>query len=379
MIRMLTAGESHGKSLVGIIEGFPSGVKIDVEYIDKELKRRQMGYGRGKRMKIENDKIEVISGIRGGKTIGSPIAFVIKNLDYEKWKNIMSPYKSGGKKVEVPRPGHADFSGMIKYKLKDIRNVLERASARETAVRVAAGGFFKLFLSNFGIRIFSHTLSIGNIISKENEISFEDIEDSPLNCVDSEAEKEMISLIDEVGRRGDSVGGISEVIIENIPVGLGSYVSFDRRLDSKIGSVMLSIPSVKGVEIGPAFENTRLSGADVHDEIFYSREKGYFRRTNRAGGIEGGISNGEKIKIRLAVKPIPTLIKPLKSVNIHTKMAVDAHVERADTCVVPAVGVIGEAMAAYVVSDMFCEKFGGDNLSEIKKTYRTYIRRINNE
>ncbi len=380
MLRMLTAGESHGKALSVIIDGFPAGVSVDIDFINNELSRRQKGYGRGNRMKIEKDRIEIISGIRNGETMGSPVSFMIKNLDYEKWEDTMdvNSLNDNVKPVEIPRPGHTDLSGILKYGRSDIRDIIERSSARETAARVAAGALFKIFLKYFGINIYSHTISIGNISIEKRILSYKEAENSPLRCLDPDAEKKMISLIDEVKGEGDSIGGISEIVVENLPVGLGSHISYDKRLDSKIGEAMLSIPSVKGVEVGPAFENTRLKGSQVHDEIFYSPENGFFRKTNRAGGIEGGISNGENLIVRIAVKPIPTLMKPLSSVNVKTKEKSKAHVERADTCIVPAAGVVGEAMMAYVLSKLFLEKFGGDNLSDIKSNYENYTRRIKN-
>ena len=380
MLRMLTAGESHGKALSVIIDGFPAGVSVDIDFINNELSRRQKGYGRGNRMKIEKDRIEIISGIRNGETMGSPVSFMIKNLDYEKWEDTMdvNSLNDNVKPVEIPRPGHTDLSGILKYGRSDIRDIIERSSARETAARVAAGALFKIFLKYFGINIYSHTISIGNISIEKRILSYKEAENSPLRCLDPDAEKKMISLIDEVKGEGDSICGISEIVVENLPVGLGSHISYDKRLDSKIGEAMLSIPSVKGVEVGPAFENTRLKGSQVHDEIFYSPENGFFRKTNRAGGIEGGISNGENLIVRIAVKPIPTLMKPLSSVNVKTKEKSKAHVERADTCIVPAAGVVGEAMMAYVLSKLFLEKFGGDNLSDIKSNYENYTRRIKN-
>jgi len=380
MIRMLSAGESHGKVLVAIVEGLPAGISVDIDFINNELSRRQKGYGRGSRMKIEKDKIKIISGVRNGETIGPPIAFFIENLDYEKWKPTMSVtnLSENVKAVKIPRPGHTDLSGVLKYNRSDIRDILERSSARETALRVAAGGFFKLFLRYFGIKIYSHTISIGNISAEKKVISLQEAEKSPLRCLDPEAEKRMISLINEVKEEGDSIGGVSEIVAENIPVGLGSHISYDKRLDAKIGKAMLSIPSVKGVEIGPAFENTKLKGSQVHDEIFYSQQKGFFRKTNRAGGVEGGISNGENLIVRIAIKPIPTLMKPLNSVNIETKRQEKAHVERSDTCIVPAAGVIGEAMMAFVLSDLIVEKFGGDNISDIKLNFENYRRRLRN-
>ena len=380
MIRMLSAGESHGKVLVAIVEGLPAGISVDIDFINNELSRRQKGYGRGSRMKIEKDKIKIISGVRNGETIGPPIAFFIENLDYEKWKPTMSVtnLSENVKAVKIPRPGHTDLSGVLKYNRSDIRDILERSSARETAFRVAAGGFFKLFLRYFVIKIYSHTISIGNISAEKKVISLQEAEKSPLRCLDPEAEKRMISLINEVKEEGDSIGGVSEIVAENIPVGLGSHISYDKRLDAKIGKAMLSIPSVKGVEIGPAFENTKLKGSQVHDEIFYSQQKGFFRKTNRAGGVEGGISNGENLIVRIAIKPIPTLMKPLNSVNIETKRQEKAHVERSDTCIVPAAGVIGEAMMAFVLSDLIVEKFGGDNISDIKLNFENYRRRLRN-
>jgi len=378
MIRVLTAGESHGKAIVVIVEGLPYGIKIDIDNINKELKRRQAGYGRGKRMNIEKDRVEVLSGVRGGITLGSPIALLIKNLDYEKWERIMDIKSAEGKTVTVPRPGHADLPGVLKVGAADIRDILERSSARETAARVAAGGLFKIFLKNFNIRLYSHTISIGNISIKNRELSLKEVEKTVLRCTDSIAEKNMIALIDTAKKEGDSLGGISEIIAENVPVGLGSYTIFDRRLDSKIGELMLSIPSVKGVEIGPAFDNTKLKASEVHDAIYYNDRTGFFRKTNKAGGIEGGMSTGNSIIVRIAVKPIPTLINPLISTDIRTKKQIKAHIERSDVCIVPAAGVIGEAMLSFALADKICEKFGCDNIDDIKKSYKAYLRRVKN-
>ena len=379
MIRWLTSGESHGQALSTIIEGLPAGIKIEIDFINSELARRQKGYGRGKRMRIEKDRVEILSGVRSGKTIGSTLHLLIINKDYKNWKNVMQIERGFSKeKLTGPRPGHADLGGILKYGFDDIRNVIERASARETAVRVAAGAIFKLFLKEFGIEIYSHTHAIGNIETRIRKRNFNKIDDTPLRCVDPEKEKEMVALVDEARNRGDTVGGISEVIAQGVCPGLGSYGHYDRRLDARIAGAMLSIPSVKGVEIGSAFDNAKGFGSEVHDEIFFSKRRGYYRKTNHAGGLEGGMSNGEEIIVRLAVKPIPTLGTPLHTVDMRTKMPTLAHKERADVCVVPAVGVIGETMLAYVIADALCEKFGGDSVVDTKMSYYCYVARIRN-
>ncbi|MEO0293267.1 MAG: chorismate synthase [candidate division WOR-3 bacterium] len=377
MIRLLTSGESHGKSLTVIIEGLPAGLKIDLDFLNEELSRRQKGYGRGNRMKIEKDEIEILSGIRFGETIGSPITFLIQNRDFENWKDIMRiEGEKNVEKVTSPRPGHADLSGTLKYNREDIRDILERASARETSGRVAAGAIFKTFLREFGVKIYSHTISIGKIKIKENKRSFEEIENTPLRCRDPEREKEMMELIDEARKNGNSLGGVSEIIAKGVCPGIGSYTHFDRRLDTKIAGGMMSIPSVKAVEIGEGIQNTEMFGSEVHDEIFYDKKKGFYRLTNRAGGIEGGMSNGEDIIVRIFMKPIPTLSQPLRSVDLITKKQTFAQKERADTCIVPAAGVIGESVLAYILTDAFLEKFGGDCMEDIKANYNFYIKRI---
>jgi len=379
MIRWLTSGESHGKGLTTIIEGLPAGLLVDIELINYELSRRQKGYGRGKRMQIEKDRVEITSGVRYGKTIGSPVCLFISNKDYENWKDIMEiEHGKESSKVTAPRPGHADLAGFLKYGFSDIRNVIERASARESAARVAAGTLFKLLLKEFDIQIYSHTIAIGGITIHERKRKIDEMDNTPMRCMDPEKEKEMVKRIDEARNKRDSLGGASEVIATGLCPGLGSYSHYDRRLDARIAHAMLSIPSVKGVEIGEAFENAKKFGSDVHDEIFYENEKGFYHKTNRAGGLEGGVSNGEDIVIHLAIKPIPTLGKPLHSVDIVTKSDRLAQKERADTCVVPAAGVIGEAMLAYVLSDAFCEKFGGDNLNDIGVNYKSYMERLKN-
>jgi chorismate synthase len=379
MIRLITSGESHGRALSVIIEGIPAGLVIDTEFINNELARRQKGYGRGERMKIESDKAEFLSGIRFGETIGSPVTIMIENKDFENWKDLMKCKKgSTNKKITSPRPGHADLSSLLKYGREDIRDILERASARETAARVAAGAICKLFLAEFGIKIYSHTLSIGKIRIKEPTKGLDKIENTPLRCTDPKAEKEMIRSIDDAKEKGDSLGGVSEIVAKGVCSGIGSYTNFDQRLDAAIAHSMMSIPSVKGVEIGDGIENTKKYGSEVHDEIFYSEGKGYFRSTNRAGGIEGGVSNGEDIAVRIYLKPIPTLASPLQSVDIKSKKKTLAQKERADVCVVPAAGVIAESMIAYVLSDAFIRKFGADCLKDIKANYHYYIKRIEN-
>jgi len=377
MVRFLTSGESHGKGLTIIIEGLPVDILVDVNFINNELLRRQRGYGRGRRMAIEKDQIEILSGIRHGRTIGAPITLFIVNRDYENWKEVMTlEPRANITRVTAPRPGHADLSGALKYGLDDIRDVSERASARETASRVAAGAVFKLFLKTFRIEFYSHTIGIGNIVINKRIRKYSQLDNSPLRCMDPKKEKEMMKLIDRAKADGNSLGGLCEVVGTGICPGLGDYTHYDKRLDAKIGHAMLSIPSVKGVEIGPAFENARLFGSAVHDEIFYNKKKGFYRETNRAGGIEGGVSNGEDIIVRLAIKPIPTLGRPLHSVDILSRQEKFAQKERADVCVVPAVGVIGEAMLAFVITNVFLEKFGGDSLDEIKSNYRQYLSRI---
>jgi chorismate synthase len=379
MVRILTSGESHGRGLAVIVEGMPAGLSIDIEFINHELSRRQHGYGRGRRMSIEKDRVEIFSGVRYGKTLGSPINLSIVNKDYENWQDIMKVEPDEPKeKVTAPRPGHADLAGVLKYKMNDIRNVIERASARETAARVAAGALFKLFLKNFGINLHSHTVAIGNVSIIDKKKEYKELEESPLRCGDPKKENEMMTLIDQAKEKGDTLGGITELVGQGVCPGLGSYTHYDKRLDARIAQAMISIPSVKGVAIGNAFENTQKFGSDVHDEIIYEQEKSFHHTTNRAGGIEGGVSNGEDIVVRCAIKPIPTLRIPLHSVDLMTKEERYAQKERADICVVPAVGVIGEAMLALVICDAFLEKFGGDCLDDIRINFTSYMERIKN-
>ncbi len=335
----MTAGESHGPQLTAILEGIPAGVKINLEKLNEDLFRRQQGYGRGGRMKIESDKAEIVSGVRFSETIGSPITLIVKNRDFENWRERMSAFgEKSGEKVTAVRPGHADLNGVIKYKREDARDILERSSARETTMRVAIGGICKDFLRAC------------NIFVKSQVENYEELK----------------IKIDEAKSKGDTVGGIFSIIVEGVPIGLGSHIQWDRRLDAKIAMAMMSIQAIKGVEIGAGFECAKKFGSQIHDEIFYNeKEKKIYRQTNRAGGIEGGMSNGENIIIRAAMKPIPTLMKPLQTIDIETKKAVDASKERSDTCAVEAAAVVGEAMAAFVIAQAMIEKFGGDSLSDM--------------
>ncbi|MBZ4645790.1 MAG: aroF [Clostridia bacterium] len=380
MLRYLTAGETHGKCLIAIIEGMPSNVYIDIKKINEQLELRQSGYGRGGRMKIEKDSVEILSGVRDRKTLGSPIALKIENKDWENWKHIMGDGEIIRERIVTkPRPGHADLSGSIKYDHQDIRNVLERASARETAIRVAVGSLVRQFIETFGISIMSHIVEIGPVKSSASytDSNFkENITNSKLRCADPDAEVKMIEYIDEIKRQGDSVGGIFEVVATGLPIGLGSYVHWDRKLDAKIAAGLMSIQAIKGVEIGLGFESARLPGSKVHDEIFYSKEAGYFRKTNHAGGIEGGMSNGEPLVVRAAMKPIPTLYSPLKSVDIITKEPYEASIERSDVCAVPAASIVAEAIVAWEIACSLVEKFGGDSLQEIHNNYRSYLEQI---
>ena len=387
MLRFLTAGESHGRCLIGVIEGLPRGLSVDAGYVNYQLRRRQLGYGRGGRMKIEQDTIEIISGIRHGATLGSPISFTIQNRDWEHWQLSMSIEQpaegSDLRSVTLPRPGHADLAGALKYQTYDVRDVLERASARETAARVAAGAFCRLFLAHFGLHIGSHVTAIGgeHIASNFENLAcdriFEIDPESPVHCADPEAEKRMTALIDKTAKAGDTLGGTVEVVASQVPAGLGSHIQWDRRLDGQIAQAMMSIPAAKAVEIGSGVASAQRPGSAVHDEIYYdSHKKRFYRNTNNAGGVEGGISNGEDIRIRVHIKPIPTLGKPLHSVDLCSRQESSAAVERSDTCVVPAAGVIAEAMLGIVFANAFLEKFGGDSMIEIEKNFEGFVRMI---
>src|SRR3954465_15726360 len=386
MLRFTTAGESHGPALVSILEGMVAGLPLVAADVDVELARRQQGYGRGRRMKIESDHAEFLSGVRGGQTLGSPIAMLIQNRDWKNWQEIMDPAPREGnperkRTVTRPRPGHVDLSGMLKYDRDDARDVLERASARETTARVAAGAICKRFLREFGITIGSHIIHLGGVDARRPEKMPADInavaDESPLRTLDADAEKEMISRIDAAKSEGNTLGGIAEVICDGVPVGLGSHVSWDRKIDGRLAAAIMSIPAVKAVEIGLGVEAARRKGSDVHDEIDADERNvktgRVRRRTNRAGGMEGGISNGEQIVIRASMKPISTLMRPLGTIEMKTREPAQAVAERSDVTAVPAMGVIAEAMTAFVVAQALLEKFGGDSLSETKRNYSGYI------
>jgi chorismate synthase len=384
--RFLTAGESHGRGLVAIAEGMVADLLLEERYINKELKRRQQGYGRGARMKIENDKVEIIAGVRHGLTTGSPIALFITNRDWENWQQELSvsPVDKEVEPVICPRPGHGDLAGVTKYGLQDIRPVMERASARETAARVAVGAIARRFLEEFGVAIHSYTVAIGLHHwepPKVGSVNWGQVEASPVRCANAKVEEVMVTAIDEAKVNGDTLGGVFEVITTGVPIGLGSHVSWDRRLDGRIARAIMSINAVKGVEIGLGFAVAGLRGSQAHDVIepsSRSKAKGlpWRHATNRAGGIEGGMSNGEDIIVRAAVKPIATLASPLPSINLSTHEKAKAHYERSDICVVPAAEVIGEAMLAIVLADACLEKFGGDNLRETLANYHNYSRSI---
>jgi chorismate synthase len=388
MFRFLTAGESHGKCLTGVIEGLPRGLAIDIGFINFQLYRRQLGYGRGDRMQIERDKIEITSGVRHGISLGSPLSFLIQNKDWSHWQIPMSvepaPEGSNIRPLTRPRPGHADLAGSLKYQTYDARDVLERASARETATRVAVGAFCKLFLAHFGIQIGSHVLAIGNESVEESladlpcERIFALDPESPIRCANPELEKRMIAAVDDAKKKGDTLGGVVETVATGIPPGLGSHIQWDQKLDGRIAQAMMSIQAAKGVEIGRGAFSAHNLGSAVHDEIFYdSAAKRFYRNTNRAGGIEGGISNGSEIRTRIYIKPIPTLRKPLQSVDLESKEAFTAAFERSDTCVVPAAGVVSEAMLAIVLAGAFIEKFGGDSTKEMEGNYNNFINLLN--
>ena len=382
MFRFTTAGESHGRALVAIVEGLPAGLPINVDQINHELWRRQQGYGRGARMKIEQDRVEILSGVRHGLALGSPLALTIENKDWANWDEVMAvepkelaPEKS--RLVKRPRPGHADLAGGLKYDARDLRNVLERASARETAARVACGAIAKQLLQQFGIEIRSHVIQLGGIPEQPLEITFDQVssipDDSPLRCADADAQQRMIQLIDKTKAEGDTLGGVFEVIARDAPPGLGSHTAWDLKLDGRLAQAIMSIPAVKAVSIGAGIEASSLPGSKVHDEISYREEaKEFVRETNRAGGLEGGVTNGEEIRVRGFLKPISTLRRALRSVDIDTKQEERAAFERSDITAIPAAGVIGEAMMALVLAHATREKFGGDSLSEMKRNYEGY-------
>jgi chorismate synthase len=386
MLRYLNGGESHGKLLLAIVEGMPAGVRLEADQINRDLHRRQQGYGRGQRMKIEQDSVEIVAGVRRGRTLGSPIGLQIMNRDWKNWQEIMSvePVDSAATRVVTkPRPGHADLVGAIKYGHEDMRNVLEKASARETAIRVSVGAVAKALLLEFDIKIISHVKEIGGVQADTDRLTVDAIEESAekseVRCADSKAAAEMIKKIEDAKQKGDTLGGVFEVIASGVPVGLGSYSQWDRRLNARLAFALMSIQAMKGVEVGLGFEGARRSGSKVHDEIFYDKsKKSFYRKTNNAGGFEGGMTTGQPIVVRVAMKPISTLYSPLMSVDFATKEPFKASVERSDICAVPAAAVIGEAVTAFELGAAMIEKFGGDSLLEMKRNHKAYLDYVGN-
>jgi len=389
MLRFETAGESHGECLVATLTGLPAGIPISLDAINRELWRRQQGYGRGGRMKIETDRVEIVAGVRHSQTIGSPIAIIIQNKDWKNWTETLPVEDIDGaedkkKPVTRPRPGHADLAGSIKYNFPDARYILERASARETTARVAVGALAKTFLSQFGIGVLSHVIGVGSVrlerqTSWEELVSLSEKEEVLLGCVDDEIEKRMKEVVDQAYRTGDTVGGVFEVVAHGAPVGLGSHITWDSRLDGRLAQAIVSMQAVKGVEVGFAAEGAASFGSRVQDTIHYNREERRFTRgANRAGGLEGGMTNGQDVLVRGLLKPISTLRRPLESVDLGTREPALAAYERSDVCVVPAAGVIGEAMVAIVLAQAFLEKFGGDSLGEARRNFEGYREQVRN-
>jgi chorismate synthase len=373
-LRFLDAGESHGPALAVIVDGLPAGLPVGRAALDADLRRRQGGHGRGGRMQIENDAVEILSGIRHGLTLGGPVALVIRNRDHESWRDVMSPDPQpdearSRRALRHPRPGHADLAGALKYETADLRNVVERSSARETATRVAAGGLARALLHALGVAVRSHVLQIGSAVAAGPAPwdALDAVDQSPVRCPDPGAARAMVAAIDEAKRAGDTVGGAFEVVARGVPPGLGSFAQWDRRLDGRLAQALMSIQAVKAVALGAGFEAAAAPGSAFHDEIVHDAARGLHRATNRAGGIEGGVSNGEEIRARAVVKPIPSLPRPLRSVDLATMEARPASFERSDTCVVPAAAVVGEAMVAWVLADAALEKFGGDSLAETRR------------
>jgi chorismate synthase len=381
-LRLTTAGESHGPGLTCILEGMPAGLALDRGALNVELRRRQLGYGRGGRMKIERDQVEVTGGVRHGRTLGGPIAIQVVNRDYANWEERMNPWPVEGQLAEVhlPRPGHADLVGTQKYGFTDVRDVLERASARETAARVAGGAVAKAFLRHVGVSVHSHVIQITSVKAPPRDDlgpgDFERVDESPVRCLDPAASEEMVAEIDRLRKANESLGGVFEVVVFGLLPGLGSHVSWESRLDGRLGQAILSIQAIKAVAIGDGIEVASLPGSRAHDEIFYDPERGYYRRTNHAGGLEGGMTNGSPLVVRASMKPLPTLTKPLRSVNMATHEPADALRERTDSCTVPAAGVVGEAMVAFVVADAYRRKFGGDHIDDVSGAIAAYEKRI---
>ena len=378
MIKVMTAGESHGKVLVAIIEGIPAKIPIKKDYINNQLARRQHGYGRGGRMEIEKDEVEILSGIRGGITIGSPIGLVINNKDYKNWEKEMSieEVEVEVEKISKPRPGHADLAGVLKTGQDDIRNILERSSARETAARVASASICRKMLEEVGVKVVSAVTSVGQVISDKliNPSKVKDIDNDPLRMIDIKASKEAVKQIDKSGKDGDTLGGTFQVIAFNAIAGIGDYASWDKRIDGLLARSLVSIPGIKGVSFGKGFDLSELNGSKAHDEIYF--DKGFYRKTNRAGGIEGGMTNGEPVVINAAMKPIPTLQKPLRTVDIKTKREEKAFKERSDVTAVPSASVIAESMVCIVLANAYLEKFGSDNIDDIKESINNYSKRL---
>jgi chorismate synthase len=382
-LRLTTAGESHGPGLTCILEGLPAGLQISPEDINADMARRQLGHGRGGRMKIERDSAEVTGGLRHGRTLGSPVALQIQNRDYANWEERMSPWpvEASVEEVHLPRPGHADLVGTQKFKQTDVRNILERASARETAARVAGGGLCKALLRTLGVSVYSHVVQIASVRAPQPQRpllaeDFAAVDSSPVRCLDEDASRDMVREIDALRRANESLGGIFEVQAFGLVPGLGSHVSWEQRLDGRLAGAICSIQAVKGFAVGDAFAIAGVPGSQAHDEIFFSQQRGYFRETNRAGGLEGGMTTGLPLIVRGAMKPLPTLTKPLRSVDISTHEPAAALRERTDSCTVPAAGVVGEAMVALVLADAYLSKFGGDHIDDLLAALRAYEQRI---
>jgi chorismate synthase len=382
-LRLITAGESHGPGLTCIVEGMPAGLELSPEDLNRDMARRQLGHGRGGRMKIERDSAEVTAGVRHGRTLGGPIALQVDNRDYANWEERMNPWPVAEHvdEVHLPRPGHADLVGTQKYKQTDVRNILERASARETAARVAGGGLCKAFLRALGVEVYSHVVQIASVHAPEGEVAlsaadFAAVDSSPVRCLDADASKAMVREIDKLRKENESLGGVFEVQAFGLVPGLGSHVSWEERLDGRLAMAICSIQAMKGVSIGDGFAVAGLPGSQAHDEIFFSEEQGYFRETNRAGGLEGGMTNGSPLIVRGAMKPLPTLTKPLRSVDTETHEPAQALRERTDSCTVPAAGVVAEAMVALVLADAYRRKFGGDHIDDVRDAVSAYTDRI---
>jgi chorismate synthase len=381
-LKLITAGESHGPGLTCIVEGLPAGLQLEREALDRDLARRQLGHGRGGRMKIESDRADVTAGVRHGRTLGGPIAIQVHNRDYANWEERMNPWpvESETPEVHLPRPGHADLVGTQKYGLSDVRDILERASARETAARVAGGALAKEFLRALGVQVFSHVLQITSVSApRRDDLTPEDfanVDDSPVRCLDADATRAMVNEINALRKQNESLGGVFEVRAFGVLPGLGSHISWEQRLDGRLAMAILSIQAMKAVSIGDGYEVAGLPGSQAHDEIFYSDERGYYRETNRAGGLEGGMTNGDPVVVRGSMKPLPTLTKPLRSVDIETHEPAQALRERTESCTVPAAGVVGEAMVAFVLADAYRQKFGGDHIDDVRAAVAAYEERI---